>query len=51
MLAFYIKEIFENIERTKAMAIRGKKHAELTHNPQKNLEDLLLIYKEIKGED
>lgn len=51
MLAFYIKEMFENTERTKTMAIKGKKHAERTHNPEKNLEDLLLIYKEIKGED
>ncbi len=51
MLAFYIKEMFENAEHTKTMALKGKKHAELTHDPKKNLEDLLLIYKEIKGED
>ena len=46
---FYV--LFENAEHTKTMALKGKKHAELTHDPKKNLEDLLLIYKEIKGED
>ena len=51
ILAFYIKELFENIEHTKDMASKGKKHAELTHDSKKNLENLLLIYKEIKGED
>ena len=47
MLTRYIERIFEMGERAEALGTAARSHAEKTHNPEKNLQDLLGIYQEI----
>ena len=47
MLAHYIKSIFDMGAEAEQMGLRAKAHAVKTHNPEKNLQDLLAIYEEI----
>ena len=47
MLAHYILDIFAREEKARAMGIAAAKHARITHDPQKNLEDLLAIYETV----
>ena len=47
MLAHYIMEVFAMKEQAEAMGAAAKKHAEQTHDPDKNLQDLLEIYHKI----
>ena len=47
MLAHYIMEIFARGEKAEAMGIAAAKHARVTHDARKNLEDLLAIYETV----
>ena len=47
MLAFYIKEVFANVEKSIEMGNNAQQHALQTHDKKKNMEDLLLIYDSI----
>ena len=47
MLAHYIKEVFAMGDKAEAMGKAAAKHARITHDPQKNLEDLLAIYETV----
>lgn len=44
MAAYYIGELFQNTELCEAFSARAQKHAKVTHDPQKNFEDLMMIY-------
>lgn len=50
MLAFYIKEIFAKAEAADQLGRAAKKHAMKTHDPEKNLQELLEIYRNLAGE-
>lgn len=45
MLAHYIREIFECPEQAEVMGRAAAEHARVTHDPEKNLRDLLNIYR------
>lgn len=47
MMAYYIKKMFANTPDVMEMASRAQKHARVTHNLEKNVSDLCLIYKDI----
>lgn len=47
MLAYYIKEMFDDTEHAKEMAYNAKKHAQQIFDREKNINDLLYIYNEI----
>lgn len=47
MLAFYIDRLFSNPQLAMEFGTRARKHALETHNREKNLEQLLGIYKEV----
>ena len=47
MLAHYICKIFA-MEDAASLGQAAKAHASLTHDPQKNLQDLLAIYQSLK---
>ena len=47
MLAHNIKEVFAMEERAAQMGQKAHTHAAVTHNPEKNLQDLLAIYREL----
>ena len=47
MLAHYIKQVFAMEEKAEVIGKAAAKHARITHDPQKNLEDLLAIYEKI----
>lgn len=47
MLAHYIGQVFAMEDRAKAMGEAARGHAMATHDPQKNLADLLAIYQEV----
>lgn len=49
MLAHYIKELFAMGERAAELGSKARAHAQMTHDPEKNLRDLLSIYQEISG--
>lgn len=49
MLAYYVGEIFKNDEIALQISEKARKHALITHDPDKNLSRLLEIYKEIKS--
>jgi len=44
MLAHYIEQVFAMEERAQAMGAAARNHALKTHDPEKNLQDLLKIY-------
>ena len=48
MLAHCIKQVFAMEDRAEAMGCAASEHARITHDPGKNLEDLLGIYREIE---
>ena len=47
MLAFYVKEFFAMEEKAEAMGRAARDHASKTHEPEKNLQDLIRIYQEL----
>ncbi|WP_411334071.1 glycosyltransferase family 4 protein [Metabacillus indicus] len=47
MLAYYVKKYFKNISIAEKFGARAQKHAQETHNKEKNLKTLLKIYEEI----
>ena len=49
MLSYYICKLFYSADLSKFMGDNARKRALITHNPQKNQNDLLAIYKMIKG--
>lgn len=50
MLAFYIKQIFAMGDEAKMLGEAARIHARKTHDPERNLNDLLNIYKELAKE-
>ena len=50
MLAHYITEVFRQQERAEKMGAQARLQARETHNPEKNMRDLLEIYRLIAGE-
>ena len=49
MLAHFIKSVFEMGEKAAAMGLSARDHALKTHDPEKNLQDLLAIYKALSN--
>lgn len=47
MLAYYIKRIFAMKDQAQALGKAAREHAAKTHDPEKNLQDLLNIYREL----
>ena len=47
MLAGCIKQVFAMEEKAETMGRAASNHARITHDPGKNLEDLLGIYRQI----
>ena len=47
MLAYYIDQIFSMESKAKEYGNNASKHAYMTHNPQKNYDELVDIYKEV----
>ena len=47
MLAHYIMEVFDMEDRAAELGAAARAHARKTHDPEKNLRDLLAIYREI----
>lgn len=47
MMAHYLKHVFAQGEKMEAMGQAARIHAQKTHDPEKNLQDLLNIYKTI----
>lgn len=47
MLAHYIQKVFERKDCAETMGEAARSHAQVTHDPQKNLTDLLAIYQEV----
>jgi glycosyltransferase involved in cell wall biosynthesis len=47
MLAYQIKRVFEDKDLVKSLRDNGMKKARITHNPEKNLQDLIDCYKTI----
>lgn len=47
-LALHIKSVFAMREAAEAMGVRAHAHAAVTHDPEKNLRDLIRIYGEIR---
>lgn len=51
MLAEYIMEVFDRQEQAQEMGARARVHALQTHDPERNLKDLLKAYGSVaKGE-
>ncbi len=50
MLAHYIRRVFQEQEAAARMALQARRHARITHDPQRNLQDLLNIYQEISAQ-
>lgn len=48
MLAFHIRQIFAMEDAAEAIGQKAREHARKTHDPKKNLEDLMAIYEELK---
>ena len=51
MLAYDICRIFEMEDRAEKLGAEASRHAAQTHNPGKNLEDLLDIYRLLSGKE
>lgn len=49
MLAHFIMEVFAMEADAQAKGLAAREHAGKTHDPEKNLQDLLAIYEEISG--
>ena len=47
MLAYYICKIFAMEDAVASMGLTAKEHAVHTHDPEKNLQDLLAIYQSV----
>lgn len=47
MLSYYIKRVLAMGEKAEVLGQAARGHAQKTHDPQKNLEDLLGIYREL----
>lgn len=47
MLAYYISKVFDDKENIKSIGSNAYKHASITHDVEKNANDLLRIYREI----
>lgn len=47
LLAYYISDIFEHKEKAKIMGTNARNHALITHDKEKNTEELIKIYKEV----
>ena len=47
MLTYYIKTVFALEEQAEALGRAAKEHACRTHEPEKNLQDLLEIYRSL----
>ena len=47
MLSHYIKTVFALEEQAEALGQAAKAHARRTHDPEKNLQDLLEIYRSL----
>ena len=47
MLAYYVCRIFDEAQMVSEFSKNAKKHAQITHNREANLETMLNIYKEI----
>jgi glycosyltransferase involved in cell wall biosynthesis len=47
MITHYISRIFDNDTLALQFSVAARKHAKKTHNPEKNLKDLMQAYKEI----
>ena len=50
MLAYYIEKVFQMEENAEKLGQNAKKHAQMTHDPKANLEDLLQVYRELAVE-
>ena len=50
MLAEAVKQIFDLGKEAEALGAAAAEHARSTHDPEKNLRDLLAIYRELSGE-
>lgn len=48
MLAYDIKRVFEMGKEAASMGNAARAHARKTHDPEKNLQDLINIYHELK---
>ena len=51
MLAEYIMEVFRQQDEAEKMGAKARSHALATHDPEKNLNALLAIYREISGKE
>lgn len=51
MLAYDICRVFEMADRAEALGRQASRHAAQTHDPEKNLEDLLNIYRLLSGKE
>ena len=51
MLAYYIRQVFAMEDKAAPMGQQARNHAAKTHDPEKNLRDLLNIYREIAGKE
>lgn len=49
MIGFYVRRLFEMGEKAEALGQAARKHAQKTHDPEKNLRDLVGIYQELAG--
>ena len=49
MLAYDICRIFEMEDQAENLGAQASRHAARTHDPEKNLEDLLTIYRQLSG--
>ena len=47
MLAYYVKKIFADKDLQKEFSKKAKEHAKETHNIEKNINDVLKVYKKI----
>ena len=51
MLAEYIMEVFRQQDEAEKMGAKARSHALATHDPEKNLNALLAVYREISGKE
>lgn len=48
MLAYYLSVLFDDVELASKFGLNAKKHASITHNPERNFEKLIKIYGELR---
>lgn len=48
MLAHFIHEVFAHGQEAQTMGAAAKTHAQITHDPKRNLETLLSIYESLQ---